>query len=199
MVRIRFCIFALISLFCLENLYSFSNQNSKDDITSDCVLHSFEKEIYEPDNIDVEKLILGEKDNSTEEQYIYLQTSTKNIKNYLSNECASEFDFGYLKGNWELYTVSGEKANASSYYFSNKFSISEEVYKGKSNLIFRNGPFTSKLYKGKDNQVYIFIRGVSFLKQIKILDEKLYFYILDGNEWKLDSIHEEGKNAFILK
>ena len=199
MVRIRFCIFALISLFCLENLYPFSNQSSKDDINSDSAFHSFEKEIYEPDNIDVEKLILGEKDNATEEQYVYLQNAAKRVKNYLSNECDSECDFSYLKGNWELHTVSGEKVNASSYYFSNKFSISEEVYKGKSNLIFRNGPFTSKLYKGKDNQVYIFIRGVSFLKQIKILDEKLYFYILDGNEWKLDSIHEEGKNAFILK
>ena len=61
-------------------------------------------------------------------------------------------------------------------------------------LYYAMNSLNSDLYFSDEGDVYIvpdFLFGV--VKQMKVIENKLYLYVLTGDKWILDPIHDGGK------
>ena len=69
----------------------------------------------------------------------------------------------------------------------------------QNTLRFRDKSSTTYLVKGKDGSIYFKTRWLEGIRQLRFIDSKMYVYILNGDFWELDSIHEGGKYFYIKK
>lgn len=63
----------------------------------------------------------------------------------------------------------------------------------EGNIRYERGTSDSLLYYDSGHYYLLCMRYYGAFKQIKIVDGALYFYVLDGDEWFLDPIHESGR------
>lgn len=159
----------------------------------DSVVLMFPKEKYEPNDIDI-TLLLSDENDLTFDEYNYQRLLIRQEHEYLDSKNKMLLNDGsFLIGTWLLCDSDLNPIEKRFYNFSNQNII------GNYNefLVIDNLNSRSYIYQGIDNQLYIFTRWVNLIRQIKILDNEMYFYILDGDNWILDPIHAEGKYTFI--
>ena len=57
----------------------------------------------------------------------------------------------------------------------------------------------SFIYRNNNGRLYIYTRWINIIRMFEIIDDKLYFYIIQNNKWILDPIHMEGRFYFVRK
>ena len=129
------------------------------------------------------------------EENEYVENSIEKQEQFISSLTKSK-DNSELLGTWELKdSVTNEIVNKFSFYTGNEFSIKkynsylEYHYKSNTDFIYTNG---KEFYFYPSVHFY-------FLKRIVLTEDKLFFYILNDNEWILDPIHEKGKYYYVRK
>ncbi|MDY4984657.1 MAG: hypothetical protein SO112_01395 [Treponema sp.] len=152
----------------------------------------------ELDNIFVEKLFDGQKDSASLEDYNYLCETSKRISDYLSDfECIKLEDYKELIGSWMLVDQTLTRvANNKKFFMSNMVQI-VNIFENK--LSFQNQSSTSLIYKDDNDNLVFKSKWIEALRQIRIINNRMYIYILNGDYWELDRIHEDGKYFFIME
>ena len=176
---------ALIIIACFVN-DSFALEN---EIISEFV--NTEKDL---NDVFVQKLLEGWQEDSEEAIEYRYETSVR-ISAFLDElESIKAEDYRFLQGNWKLYDEKGKIVkDAKGFFLSNSIDIFN-LY--KDCLTFRDGDSHSIIYKNANDDLFIKTLWLCAIRQIKIIDDKMYLYILDGDYWYLDSIHEGGRYYF---
>ena len=66
-----------------------------------------------------------------------------------------------------------------------------------NNLYFINNSSETKIVKNNDDSLYFLTRWLNCIRQLKIVNGQMYVYTLDGDNWSLDLIHEDGKYVYV--
>jgi hypothetical protein len=147
------------------------------------------------ENIYVQRLFEGQKDDSALEDYEYYVNTSKKINSFIEKqEKIKTNENSFLLGSWILVSendVSDIKSNG--FFLSNEIQIVDM----QNTLRFRDKSSTTYLVKGKDGSIYFKTRWLEGIRQLRFIDSKMYVYILNDDFWELDSIHEGGKYFFI--
>ncbi len=132
--------------------------------------------------------------DDTPEKGEYLADVSLKVNSFLNEKefCYGENYKEYI-GDWYLKDSKNNSIQAFFYSLGSHLIIVDN----KENLLIINLANSSLLKKGKDSQVYFYTQWLGALRQLKFIDGKLYSYILDGDKWILDPIHENGKYFFI--
>ena len=69
----------------------------------------------------------------------------------------------------------------------------------ENKLSFQNQSSTSLIYKDDNDNLVFKSKWIEALRQIRIINNRMYIYILNGDYWELDRIHEDGKYFFIME
>lgn len=149
------------------------------------------------ENIYVQRLFEGQKDDSALEDYEYYVNTSKKINSFIEKqEKIKTNENSFLLGSWILVSendVSDIKSNG--FFLSNEIQIVDM----QNTLRFRDKSSTTYLVKGKDGSIYFKTRWLEGIRQLRFIDSKMYVYILNDDFWELDSIHEGGKYFYIKK
>ena len=122
------------------------------------------------------------------EENEYVENSIKKHEQFIESLSKSRIN-SELLGEWYLKDELNKTIDKFSFYTGESFKI----IKFNSYLEYHYNSNTSFIYT--DGKGFYFYPSVhfSFIKKIEIIEDKLYFYILNENEWILDPIHENGK------
>ena len=137
-------------------------------------------------DISIERLWMAEKDDSSLEDFYYQQEIYKEeneYKEYLSTKISKNES---IIGNWYLMdsksTIVERNKNAPIHLSLISDGIS-----------YRCQSSTSYLYEiDKTSYIIIPTWDAGMIRMLRILDDRLYIYNLDGNTWYLDDIHKNG-------
>ena len=137
-------------------------------------------------DISIERLWAAQKDDCSIEDFYYQQEIWKRENEYedtLSNDIAKNQNF---LGNWYL-TDTKNKIVEEERIAPIQFTL---LPKGIS---YRKQSSTSYVYELEDNS-YIIIPtwDAGMIRMLKIFDDRMYIYNLDGDTWYLDDIHKTG-------
>lgn len=180
MDRIKKILIIFISIFVL---CSFSQVQK--------IPYKFLRQNCEPDWLLIEKIEEGYKDDSSLEDYEWWLEATSKTQDYL--ESLNKLSINQsLMGEWYLFDTNGNKIEKYGYDISYHIIF----YEYNHFMQYRDLSNAGWLYKGRNEEFYYESRWIGYLRQIKIFDDKMYIYILDGDYWVLDPIHEGGKYAF---
>lgn len=168
----------IIGILCFIILFTSS-------YTEDLV-QEFKRKSYEPGNLDPQRLIDEEEStaysaDANERIYSWLET----LDTHITDKRQDAFI-----GTWVLKDNQKKKIDKYAMGSGSEFHImimSEKLY-------YRMKSLDSYLRFSDEGDVYIvpsFLFGV--VKQIRIIENKLYLYVLTGDKWILDPIHEGGK------
>ena len=151
----------------------------------------------ELENVYIQRLFEGQKDDSSLDDYEYYVNTSKKINSFIEKqEKIKPNENSFLLGSWILVSendVSDIKSNG--FFLSNEIQIVDM----QNTLRFRDKSSTTYLVKGKDGSIYFKTRWLEGIRQLRFIDSKMYVYILNGDFWELDSIHEGGKYFYIKK
>lgn len=169
-------------------LGAFSSLNCQTFRSNDIPLFSSEV------NYDITLMLDAQKDFPlNEHSVLYADQIIKAEEDFLK-ECNKLESSPYV-GIWKLTDQQGNLVARHSLYFNNSIEIS--IY--KNNIVFDNWGNRSFLYAGNNGRLYIFSKWINIIRQINVIDDKMYVYIVNENEWILDPIHENGKYFFTRK
>lgn len=147
------------------------------------------------ENIYVQRLFEGQKDDSALEDSEYWVETTRKIHFFLDKqEKLPPNKYLSLLGSWVLVDNNKKRAKGEEGFFlANKISIITLQNK----LSFSNMSSTTNIVKSDSGQLYFITRWLGGIRQIRFLEDKMFIYILNGDFWELDSIHCGGKYFFI--
>ncbi len=124
------------------------------------------------------------------EVYEYYNNCSVFKKKLLQLSYSSKYDF--LLGNWKLLDFKERTFDETEQLeMCDKFII-----KIKSNKIYFDVGIPIPIYKGLNDDLYIFTYWREILKKIIFLNGNIYIYHLVNDLWELDAIHENGKYAY---
>ncbi len=169
-------------------LLSFSSLNCQTFGLNDIPLFSSEV------NYDINLMIDAQKDFPLNEYSVLYADQIVEAENDFLKECSKLESSPYV-GVWKLTDQLGNLVGHHSFNFSDTIEIS--MY--KNSIVFDNWGNRSFLYAGNNDRLYIFSRWINIIRQINVIDDKMYVYIVDDNKWVLDPIHENGKYFFTRK
>ncbi len=156
------------------------------------------REESELDNIYVDKLYEGQKDDATLEAFDYLCDVSEKIANYLKKlHLISIYDYYELMGDWILVDEKLNPITNSRRFFMNYEIQIVNIF--HDNLSFSNLDSTTLMYEDKNNDFVFTTNWIRAIRKTKIKDNMMYVYILNGDYWELDPIHSDGKYFFIHK
>ena len=118
----------------------------------------------------------------------YTEKTIKKHEKFISLLNKSQNDNEFL-GKWELIDAkTKETVDKFSFYTGSSF----EIQKYNSYLEYHCNSNMSFIYT--DGKEFYFYPSVhfSFIKRMILINDELYFYILQDNNWILDPIHENG-------
>lgn len=181
MVRIYIKKIIVILICFLKTISGVYSQNN--------IPITMDKKDYEP-NYELNKLIEGSAQDDLISYEYYLSICNL-VNNYLFNQCDDCYGDKYddYIGTWQLVDSEDNIRDDYIYELNSKFQILSENYYLKINILH----YSSKLKKGVDNQVYFYTEWIGAIRQLKLIDNKLYCYIEDGDKWILDPIHQNGE------
>lgn len=150
------------------------------------VIQEFSNTIVPFSDISVERLWAAQKDDSSLEDFHYQQDIWKRESEYektLSNNISQDKT---LLGNWYL-TDQKNKIVEANRIAPFQFTLFPE------GISYRRQSSTSYVYEIENNS-YIIIPtwDAGMIRMLKIFDNKMYIYNLDGDTWYLDDIHKTG-------
>lgn len=169
-------------------LLSFSSLNCQTFGLNDIPLSSSEV------NYDINLMIDAQKDFPLNEYSVLYADQIVEAENDFLKECSKLKSSPYV-GVWKLTDQLGNLIGRHSFNFSDTIEIS--MY--KNSIVFDNWGNRSFFYAGNNDRLYIFSRWINIIRQINVIDDKMYVYIVDDNKWVLDPIHENGKYFFTKK
>ena len=159
------------------------------------VANRFENNIEELNSINLVRLYNGQKDNAIKEDEEYNYITSKRISEYLKTlKCLDSKKYNMMSGNYRLVDSNNNYVTDYKKFFLSNYISILEVEKGI--LSFQSNDSTSKIYINDSGEKFFQSKWIEAIRQIKIIDDKMYIYILDGDYWVLDSIHEDGKFFF---
>lgn len=155
----------------------------------------FERKEKELSNVYVQRLYNGQKDDASDEDFEYICNTAKKIAKFLSTLNKIEVsDYSQLIGNYKLINSDNKYIIDSNNFFLNNYvsiiSIDTRV------LCFQSQSSTTEIYQDVNRSLFFRSRWIEVIRQLKFIDDKMYIYILDGDYWVLDPIHEGGKYFF---
>ena len=150
------------------------------------IFQSFPNTIVPISNISIERLWEAQKDDSSMEDFYYQQEIWKKEREYkdtISSYISQDKNF---IGNWYL-TDQKNKIVKENKNAPIQFSLLPD------GISYRKQSSTSYVYEIEKN-IYIIIptSDAGMIKMLKIYDDKLYVYNLDGDTWYLNDIHKTG-------
>ena len=154
------------------------------------LLPEFDRSSDEPGGIDPDKIAINGMEDYTIEVADRIIEFLHTLPTVPTPENKKE-----LLGTWILQNETGTAVDGNSrrYEIEKIFDILSKDY-DDGKLRLQCGPLFSYLSFAENGDIYIFVAFViGRLRQIKLYDGKLYFYILHYNKWILDPIHEDGK------
>lgn len=167
----------LIGMLCFIILFTSS-------YTEDLV-QEFKRKSFEPENLDPQILIKDEgSDYATDAShrvYSWLETLDTRITDKRQNA---------FIGTWVLKDNQKKVIKKYAMGSGSEFHIMVRT----NGLYYAMNSLNSYLRFSDEGDVYIvpaFLFGV--VKQIRIIENKLYLYVLTGDKWILDPIHDGGK------
>jgi hypothetical protein len=172
-------LYGIFLIFAILTCYSLDKE-----------LMEFEKQSFEPENVYPNKLYDAEV-NSTDELRNYYEEIFPHLVNFMEelDVLSANKQEEDLIGSWYLIN---EKGNKQEIYDNWGSGPEFHILKIKGNLYFLRQADNSYLYY-KNNSIYIFpMFAYGIIKQIKIFDDELYFFVLSGDKWILDPIHNGG-------
>ena len=150
------------------------------------IKQEFPNTIVPISNISIERLWQAAKDDSSMEDYYYQQEIYKienEYKKTLSTEISDKKKFS---GVW--YLTDSQNLIVKEYKIA---PIQFEFY--PEGVIYRCQSSTSYVYEiEKDSYLIIPTWDAGMIRLLKIFNDKLYIYNLDGDTWYLDDIHKSG-------
>lgn len=167
----------LIGMLCFIILLTSS-------YTEDLV-QEFKRKSFEPENINPQILIKDEGSDyatdASDRVYSWLET--------LDTRITDERQGAFI-GTWVLKDNQKKVIDKYAMGSGSEFHIMVST----NGLYYAMNSLNSDLYFSDECDVYIvpdFLFGV--VKQIRIIENKLYLYVLTGDTWILDPIHDGGK------
>ena len=150
------------------------------------IFQSFPNTIVPISNISIERFWEAQKDDSSMEDFYYQQEIWKKEREYkdtISSYISQDKNF---IGNWYL-TDQKNKIVKENKNAPIQFSLLPD------GISYRKQSSTSYVYEIEKN-IYIIIptSDAGMIKMLKIYDDKLYVYNLDGDTWYLNDIHKTG-------
>lgn len=101
-------------------------------------------------------------------------------------------EYAFLIGNWKL-NYSKEKVFSET----ERLEMCDQfIIKRKSNTIYFDVGIPIPIYKGQNNDLYIFTYWREILKKIVYDNGNIYIYHLVNDFWVLDAIQEKGKYRY---
>jgi hypothetical protein len=106
-----------------------------------------------------------------------------------------------LNGHWGLLDEEGNKPDIHLTYakYSQFVNDAFDVYITQDwYLLYRSYSQSSHIYFSEEGNMYIKANYSDIpIRRLVLFESKIYFYYPDGDEWRLDGVHNGGKNAFI--
>ncbi|HPX25602.1 MAG TPA: hypothetical protein PLG87_02250 [Treponemataceae bacterium] len=167
----------LIGMLCFIILFTSS-------YTEDLV-QEFKRKSFEPENLDPQILIKDEGNDYATDASHRVYSWIKTLDTLITDERQDAFI-----GTWVLKDNQKKKIDKYAMGSGPEFDImlnSEKLY-------YRKQSSFSYLFFSDEGDVYIvpaFLFGV--VKKLRIIENKLYLYVLTGDKWILDPIHDGGK------
>lgn len=160
-------------------VFAISNCYSED------LVQEFKRKSFEPENINPQILIKDEGSDyatdASDRVYSWIET--------LDTRVTDKRQDAFI-GTWLL--KDNHKKEIDKYVMGSGPEF--DIMLNSEKLYYRKQSSYSYLYFSDEGGVYIapaFLFGV--VKQMKIIENKLYFYVLTGDKWILDPIHDGGK------
>lgn len=152
----------------------------------------FFNEEKELTDIYVQRLFEGQKDDASEQDFEYICNTAQKISNFLNSLNKIEVvDYNYLVGNYKLMDSKNNYINDSKKFFLDNYISILSI--DKKDLYFQSQSSTTEIYQDSKGALFFRSKWIEAIRQLKFIDGKMYVYILDGDYWYLDSIHENGK------
>ncbi|MDR1047498.1 MAG: hypothetical protein LBL64_06970 [Treponema sp.] len=177
--------FTVILLFLLFSGSVFSKDSFK---------YELPRELYEPEGIETMRLIDAEL-HYTKEKGIYLDECNKKIDTLFetANIIANEENILKYSGNWIIVDKNNNSVERYSVSAPKLFFI-ENI---NDYLRYRRAESISYLYFYKDNLYISPNIHFAIIAKLILIDNRLYFYILENDKWVLSPIHDGGKYYYI--
>ncbi|MBO4629993.1 MAG: hypothetical protein J5687_08595 [Treponema sp.] len=150
------------------------------------IIQQFENTIVPFTDISIERLWAAQKDDSSMEDFSYQQEIWKKENEYKKTLSNSILQDKCFTGYWYLTDINGkivaEEKRAPIQFILYPKGISYEYLSSHSYV-----------YEIENNS-YIIIPtwDAGMIRMLKIFDDKMYIYNLDGDTWYLDDIHKTG-------
>ena len=150
------------------------------------ITQTFPNTIVPISNISIERLWEAQKDDCSMEDFYYQQEIWQKEREYevtLSSNISQDKSF---IGNWYL-TDQKNKIIEEDRIAPIQFTLLPD------GISYRKQSSTSYVYEIENNS-YIIIPtwDAGMIRMLKIFDDKMYIYNLDGDTWYLDDIHKTG-------
>lgn len=161
----------------------------------------FNKTQQEPDNIFPQKLLDSEYNPSRGLQE-YATEANRRINDFFNclftGNTADQSKL-YI-GHWVLENTDGEKKGSGKASDGHEWGAGYafDILLQKDRLFYTCAGSHSYLYFSESGNVYIkpqWYYGI--IKQIKIINNHIYFYVLQDDIWMLDPIHENGVYFYV--
>lgn len=150
------------------------------------IIQKFKNTIVPFTDISIERLWAAQKDDCTMEDFSYQQEIWKKENEYkksLSNTISQDKS---LLGNWYL-TDKKDEIVEENRIAPIQFTLLP------NGISYRKQSSTSYVYEiEKNSYLVIPTWDAGMIKMLKIYDDKMYVYNLDGDTWYLNDIHKTG-------
>ena len=141
-------------------------------------------------NYDIEFMKDGDSPDNFE-----LYSNIIELEKKFLNNCEKITDGEDFLGEWILVDDNQTPQNVVSYNLCNLTNI----IKLDRYYVLDNYGNRSFIYRNNNGRLYIYTRWINIIRMFEIIDDKLYFYIIQNNKWILDPIHKEGRFYFVRK
>lgn len=141
-------------------------------------------------NYDIEFMKDGDSPDNFE-----LYSNIIELEKKFLNNCKKITDGDDFLGEWILVDDDQTPQNVVSYNLCNLTNI----VKLNGYYVLDNYGNRSFIYRNNNGRLYIYTRWINIIRMFEIIDDKLYFYIIQNNKWILDPIHKEGRFYFVRK
>ncbi len=149
------------------------------------------------------RIIYDWEHNYSQEIDIQYQEMRNNERAFFQSlmEQTSQEQRDTLYGNWALLDEEGNKPdvlltyNKYSQFANDAFNV---YFTADWYLRYRSYDQSSYIYFSEEGNMYI--KGTysdTPIRRLQFIGDYIYFYYPEGGEWRLDGVHNGGKNAFV--
>ena len=189
-------------MFFIAGSYCLAYPKAQDGIVSKSsvdVPKSFPRKDNEPANMDPDKLLDSET-HYTKELGEYAKEEWEQLESIFSLPRYPSTDPLDIVGEWRLKGYDKATSTATERWRGTDYFDIFELGNPAGTYSFHSSVHHSPIYQGKSGELYIIPTWLyGTLKQLYLMGNRIYIYVLVEDEWVLDPIHESGKNYYERK